>query len=330
MNARILGTGIGLPPRVVTNEELVKQVGVTNEWIVQRTGIQTRRFVDEGVGPSDLGLEASHQAIRNAGLKAEDIDLIIFATFTPDYQAPGSSWLLQDKLGLQGVATLDVRAQCAGFLWAMSIANQFIVSGKHRHVLVVAAEVQSTILDYSEKGRGVAILMGDGAGAVVMGPCEDKKRGVLDVFLHSDGSNFKSLWMQAPMTVRKPYLTHAMIDEGMHFLQMDGRRVFSTALLRFPETIMEAMQKGGYTQKDVNLLIPHQANLRIIEAVAQKLEFPMEKVYTNIQRYGNTSGASIPIALHEALNEGRVREGDLLVFAAFGGGFAWGSALLRW
>lgn len=328
--SRILGLGMAVPPTVIDNTELGARLGIAPEWIFKRTGIEKRHFVEEGTGPADLAAEATRAALAQAGLQATDLDLIIFATFTPDHQAPGSSWFLHEILGLPPIATFDIRAQCAGFLTGLSIASQYVRSGTYQHVLVVGAEVQSTLLDYAEKGRHVAILFGDGAGAAIVGPGDDPTRGILDTVMRSDGSHTRSLWMPAPASKRAPYLTPEMIAAGEHYLQMDGRKVFEVAVQRFPEVIREVLDRNGYRLEDADLIIPHQANLRILQAVERALDVPGDKIYCNIQRYGNTSAASIPIALVEAVQEGRVKRGDLVVLAAFGGGLAWASTLLRW
>lgn len=328
--ARILSTGMYVPPRVVTNHDLAALFDTSDEWIVQRTGIHARRYVEDGVGAADLGFEAAQMALSRAGLKATDLDLILFATLSPDVTFPGSSCLLQARLNCPGVATLDIRNQCTGFVYGLSIAEQYIQTGKYRNILLVGAEVHSSGLDFSDAGRDVTVLFGDGAGAVVVGRSESMERGILATSLHADGSEWESLCLIAPQSRRTPRLTWEMVEEGLHFPKMNGKHVFKFAVEHLPETIQESLREAGYSSSQIDLLIPHQANLRINEMVARKLGFPPEKVYHNIQRYGNTTAASIPMALHEALEEGRLKEGELLMLAAFGSGFTWGSALIRW
>lgn len=330
IRSRILGLGMYVPPRVMDNVEIGKRTGLDPDWILKRTGIETRRFADPGVGPADLAAEAARQALDAAGLRPQDLDLILFATFTPDYQAPGSSWFLQDLLGCPHIATFDIRAQCAGFLTGLSVASQYIATGTYKHILVVGAEVQSTLLDWSEAGRHSAILFGDGAGAAVVGPSEDPSRGILDSVMRSDGSSARALWMPAPSSKSDPYLTPEMIARGEHFLLMDGRRVFEIAVVRFPEVIREVLGRNGLTLDNIDLVIPHQANTRILQGVARALDVAENRLYSNIRRHGNTSAATIPIALYEAARDGDIKEGDLLVLAAFGGGLAWASTLMRW
>lgn len=328
--SRILGLGMAVPPRIVDNAEIGRRLDLDPDWIFKRTGIETRRFVDPGVGPASLAAEATRQALAAAGLSASDLDLILFATFTPDFQAPGSSWFLQDLLGVPNVACFDIRAQCAGFLTGLSVAQQYIATGRYRHVLVVGAEVQSTLLDWSPAGKQVALLFGDGAGAAVVGPSDDPARGLLDTVMHSDGGQTSALCMKAPGSIHHPYLTTDMVERGDHFLHMDGRKVFEIAIQRFPEVIREILERNGLGVADVDLVVPHQANHRILQSVMRLLDVDEQKLYINIHRYGNTSAASIPIALYEAVQEGRVKPGDRVVLAAFGGGLAWASTLMRW
>lgn len=328
--ARIIGTGMYVPPRVVTNHDLARLFETSDEWIVQRSGIQTRRYVEDGVGASDLGLEASRMAIRNAGIRPEDLDLILFATLSPDITFPGSACLLQHKLGLKGCAALDLRNQCSGFLYGLVVAAQFIATGFYRNILLVGAEVHSTGLDFSNRGREVTVLFGDGAGAVVLTRAEDSTRGMLAATLHADGSEAEALWLVAPQSRRIPRITPEMLDEGLHYPKMNGKHVFKYAVEHLPAAIHTVLDQSGHELSEVKLLIPHQANLRINELVARKLGIDGDRVYHNIQRYGNTTAASIPIALHEALQEGKFSEGDLVLFAAFGSGFTWGAALFRW
>ena len=327
--ARIIGTGRALPPRVVKNEELTRLMDTSDEWIVQRTGVRERRYVDPGTGSSHLGAEAARKAIANAGITVNDIDLIVFATLSPDHVFPGNGVLVQERLRMRNVGALDVRDQCTGFVYGLSVAEAYVKGGFHDHVLVIGAEVQSTGLDFSTKGRDVAVIFGDGAGAVVVGPAEPGK-GILSSHLHSEGKYAKELWVEGPSFVDHPWLTHEMIDAGRHFPKMNGRYVFTHAVRRFPEVTREALEKNGLTVADLSLLIPHQANLRITQAVGAALQLPEGKVFSNVERYGNTTAASIPIALDECLEQGRIREGDIVCLASFGSGFTWASTLLRW
>lgn len=327
--SRILGMGHHVPERVITNEDLKQWMDTSDEWIVQRTGIRERRWVVGDVGATDLAEVAARNALEEAGLKASDIDLIIFATLSPDLCFPGSSCLLQERLEIPGTATLDIRNQCTGFVYGLSIADQFIRSGMMKHVLVVGAEIHSTGLDMSTRGRDVTVLFGDGAGAAVLGPSEDEHR-ILTSRLHADGRYHSILMTEAPASRTNPRITKEMLDEGRHYPRMDGQAVFKQAVQRLPEVIGEVLTEHGYTPADIDMLIPHQANLRINEMVARLMKLAPEKVYNNIQRYGNTTAASIPIALHEAIGEGRVRSGDLVVLAAFGAGLTWGANLIRW
>ncbi len=327
--ARILGTGMYLPERVVTNDELGRLMDTSDAWIQERTGIIERRFVESGTGASDLALEASRKALEAAGLEPADLDLIIFATLSPDYTCPGSAVLLQDKLGVGNIGALDVRNQCSGFIYGLAVADAFIRVGQYRHILLVGAEVHSSGLDMSTAGRDLAVLFGDGAGAVVLGPSQND-RGVSSVHLHAQGKYATKLWLEAPASRYNPRISEEMLREGRHLPKMEGRAVFKHAVRRFPEVIREALDAGGIGLEDVDLLFLHQANLRISEAIASVLGTPMEKFFTNIQYVGNTTGASIPIALDQAVHQGRVKEGDRLILAAFGSGFTWASALVVW
>lgn len=327
---RILGTGFYVPEKVVTNHDLAKMFHTSHEWIVQRTGIEERRYVGEGVGASDLALEASRRAIENAGLTPNDIDFIIFATLSPDYTFPGSGVFLQDKLGVPEIGALDVRTQCSGFIYSLSIADQYIRTGMYRRILVVGAEVHSTGLEFADRGRDVTVIFGDGAGAVVVGPIDEGERGILSTHLHSQGKYAKKLWLESPGSIYHPRLQQRMLDEGSWYPKMDGKYVFKHAVTRLQEVIQEGLEANGLKASDIALLVPHQANLRINQMVAMAMEIPEEKVQNNIQKYGNTTAASIPIALHEAIEEGKVSEGDIVVLAAFGSGFTWASAVIRW
>jgi 3-oxoacyl-[acyl-carrier-protein] synthase-3 len=328
--SRILGVGRYLPEKVVTNFDLEKMMDTTDEWIRQRTGIEQRRFAAEGEGAALMGTRAAEEAIKNAGLKKQDIDFIIFATLSPDYNFPGSGVLVQDLLGIDTIGALDVRNQCSGFIYSLSIADQFIKTGMYKYILVIGAEVHSTGIDLSTRGRDVAVLFGDGAGAVVVGESEDEKRGILSTHLHSEGKYAKELWVEAPASVLHPRLTHEMLDQGRHYPKMNGRNVFKHAVTRMPEVIMEALNANGYKVSDLDLLVPHQANMRINEYVGNQLGIPPEKIVHNIQKYGNTTAATIPLCLYDAIEDGRLKPGALVCIVAFGAGFTWASALLRW
>ncbi len=327
--AAILGTGRALPSRVVTNADLAKIMDTSDEWIVQRTGIRERRYVEPGTGSAALGVEAAREAIGRAGIEPGQVDFLVFATLSPDWFFPGCGVTVQEKLGLRTIGALDVRTQCTGFLYGLSVAEAYVKGGIFDHVLVIGSEVQSTGLDMSTAGRDVSVIFGDGAGAVVVGPAEPGM-GILSCHLHSEGKYARELMLEAPTSLENPRMSREMIDAGRHFPKMNGRYVFAHAVRRFPEVIREALSANGLSMEDLSLVIPHQANLRITQAVAEALQVPGGKVYSNIERYGNTTAASIPIALDECVEGGRIREGDLVCLAAFGSGFTWAAALLRW
>jgi 3-oxoacyl-[acyl-carrier-protein] synthase-3 len=328
--ARILGTGSAVPDRVVTNADLSKWIDTSEDWILERTGIRERRWVEEGsgIGSAHLGAQAAKKALADAGVDAKEITLVVFATLSPDHDFPGNGVLLQRELGIPGPATLDLRQQCNGFLYGLSIADAYIRAGMHRHVLVVAAEVQSTGLDISDRGRDMTVIFADGAGAAVVGPADGESR-ILSSHLHVDGQHAEDLWCEFPSSRSSPRLTPAVIAEGRHYPRMNGRVVFKHAVSRMEEAVREACAANGVEVGQIDLLVPHQANLRIIESVRSALKLPAEKVVVNIDRYGNTTGASIPLALDESRRAGVVKPGDLVCLAAFGSGFTWGATLLR-
>ena len=327
---RILGIGGYLPPRVVTNHDLARLMDTSHEWIVERTGIHERRWADEGTCCTDLALPAARAALEQAELTADHLDLIIFATTTPDHDFPGAGVFLQQKLGVAGIPALDIRQQCTGFVHGLAVADAFIRAGLHEHVLVVGAELQSAALDVSTRGRDMAVLFGDGAGAAVVGPAGDEGRGILSTHLHADGADARILWMEKPGSAFRPRISAADLEAGLHYPRMEGRRVFKHATTRMPEAVREALDANGLTIAELDLLIPHQANLRISESVAHHLGLGPERVHNNIQTTGNTTAASIPLCLCDAQRSGRLREGMLVCLAAFGAGLTWGSALLRW
>jgi 3-oxoacyl-[acyl-carrier-protein] synthase-3 len=325
----ILGLGQYLPDKVVTNDDLAKMFDTSDEWIQQRTGIRERRYVEDGVGPADLAVPAAKQAVEAAGLKLEDIELIIFATLNPDYFFPGSACVLQKELNLPGIAALDIRNQCSGFIYGLSIADAFIRMGMYKHIMLVGAEVHSSGLEFSDTGRDVTVLFGDGAGAAVLGATDDEDRGIISSHLHADGQYMADLWMEYPSARRFPRITKENLDEGKHYPRMNGRKVFKMAVEKLPEVINEALNASGLTVADIDLLVPHQANLRINEYVVKEMGIPPEKVFNNIQKYGNTTAGSIPIALNEAIQAGKAKKGDTIMLAAFGSGFTWASCLLK-
>jgi len=332
VNSRILGLGHYVPERVVTNDDLTHVMDTSDEWIQQRTGIRQRHFVTEDQGPADLALHAAREALREAALAPADLDLILLGTLSPDVDFPASASLLQRHLGVRGMPVMDVRNQCSGFLYMVATADAFIRSGDARHVLVVGAETHSTGLDLSTQGREVGVIFGDGAGAVVLGPEPDEKKGILSTHLHSEGKFAEKLMVEPPSSRVSPRVSADMLTGPGSRLwpRMEGRYVFKHAVARFTEVITEALEANGLTKADIDILIPHQANLRISQLVAMGFELPEEKVFNNIQRYGNTTAASIPIALYEARREGRVPPGTLMCLASFGAGFTWGAALIRW
>jgi 3-oxoacyl-[acyl-carrier-protein] synthase-3 len=318
----------------------------SDAWIQERTGIKERRFAHRTEETTTtMGVEAAKMAMERAGVNAEDIDFIVFATLSPDYYFPGCGVLLQRAMKMKEIGALDVRNQCSGFIYALSVADQFIRSGMYKNILVVGSEKHSFGLDLTTRGRNVSVIFGDGAGAVVLQPTEED-RGMLSTHLHSDGSEAEVLAMYNPGThanhwkegladfdeaeAAQMFMSHNMIDKAQLFPNMDGQTVFKKAVVKFPEVILEALDQNGYKPSDLSLLVPHQANLRISQFVQHKLGLSDEQVFNNIQRYGNTTAASIPIALCEAWQEGRIKKGDLVCLAAFGSGFTWASALLKW
>jgi 3-oxoacyl-[acyl-carrier-protein] synthase-3 len=329
--SKIAGVGHYLPEKVVTNFDLEKIMETSNDWILERTGIEERRYFEVGKDTTaNMGAKASLKALAMAGLEASELDLIVFATLSPDYVFPGSGVLLQRELGLKEIPAIDVRNQCSGFIYALSIADQFIKTGMYNNVLVVGSEIHSSGLDMTTRGRAVSVIFGDGAGAVVLTPSDTEDSGILSTHLHADGELAEELACLAPTSNQPERLTHEMIDDASIYPIMNGQTVFKNAVVRFPEVIMEALQKNNYQPSDIDMLIPHQANLRIIQFIQQKMKLPAEKVFSNIQRYGNTTAASVPIALSEAVEQGKIKSGNLVCLAAFGSGFTWASALIRW
>lgn len=348
---KIAGIGCYLPSEVYTNDDLTEFMDTSDEWIQERTGIKERRYAKKHEETTTtMAAEASKIAIERAGISKEDIDFIIFATLSPDYYFPGCGVLLQRALGITNteIGALDIRNQCSGFVYGVSIADQFIKTGMYKNILLVGAEMHSMGLDYRTEGRGVTVLFGDGAGAVVLQPTEKDNQGILSTHLHSDGTNAEHLALINPGShgghhlkdtdfgypkSKNPggvFVTQKMVDDHMLSPNMTGQLVFKTAIKKFPQVINEALAKNEKTAEDIDLLVPHQANLRISQFVQKVMKLRDDQVYNNIQRYGNTTAASIPIALCEAWQEGKVKEGDLICLAAFGSGFTWGSVLLEW
>lgn len=329
-HSRILGTGHAVPPRVVTNDDLAKLMDTSDEWITQRTGIRQRHWIVEGESGTALAREAADQAIAAAGIPASAIEVIVFATSSPDHMAPGNGVFLQHMMGLGTVPAIDIRTQCSGFVYGLHMADAYIRSGLYRTVLVVGAEVQSTGMDITDRGRNTAVIFADGAGAAVVHAHDDPDgSAVLGWDLHGDGAYAEKLWVDAPGAVYHPRNQAEFLDNKC-FLEMDGREVFRHATTRMPESVRAAMQHAGVTAEHLALLIPHQANLRISEMVQKQLGLRDDQVYNNIERFGNTTAATIPIALDECVRSGRLKRGDLLAITAFGSGFLWGSAVIRW
>ena len=331
-NSKITGTGHFVPENIVTNDDLSKIMDTNDKWIQERTGIKERRHVVKGDGNtnSSMAVKASKIAIAKAGLTVDDIDFIVYATISGDLFFPGSSALVQDQLGCKkNIAALEVRNACSGFIYALSVADQFIKTGMYKNVLVIGAEIHSTGIDLTTRGRDVSVLFGDGAGAVVLSQTTEE-RGILSTHLHAEGKYAKELFVEAPSSTKwVPELLNDT-DDLSYFPYMNGREVFKHAVTRFPEVIMEGLEANGMSNTDIDLFIPHQANLRISQFVGKRLGLPEEKVFNNIQKYGNTTAATLPIALDEALEEGKIKEGDIVVLAAFGAGFTWASAIIKW
>ncbi len=328
----IQGTGRHLPKRLVTNDDISRLMDTSDEWIIQRTGIEQRYWVpeDENIGPSDLGAEAAKKALEKAGWTPEDIDLIIFASLSPDLFFPGSGCLLQHLLGLHTTPALDIRQQCTGFFYGIATADAFIRSGQANRVLFVGAEIHSRGLDISSRGRDVAVIFGDGAGAICLEGVEtDEPVGVLASALHSQGEFSHSLMIEAPTFRCAPSINEEMIKEGRHYPKMDGRLIFKNAVRRLPEVAGEVLDKAGLTMNDIDLVIPHQANLRINQAFQKAMNLEDEKIFNNINKYGNTTAASIPIALDEVIENKKVGRGDTVLFIGLGAGLTWGSIVYR-
>ncbi len=329
-NSKIVGLGKYLPKRIVKNAELESMMDTSDAWIQERTGIKQRHYANPGEETvSWMGAQAALQALKMAGLEASDIDFIIFATLSPDFDFPGSGCPLQVHLGIPGIGALDVRNQCSGFVYSMAIADQFIKTGMYKNILVVGGEVQSTGIDKTSKGRDVAVIFGDGAGAAIVTATDEKGKGILSSNMHADGRFARELFLEDPGSSKPERISKEMIDEGTVYPFMNGRYVFKHAVQKFPAAINEALEDAGYTLDDVDLIIPHQANKRITEAIQMRLKLSDEKVFSNIEKYGNTTAASIPIALTEAYENGLIKEGSLVCLVAFGSGFTWGANLIR-
>ncbi len=333
-NSKITGLGYFVPENVVTNDDLSKVMDTNDEWIQERTGIKERRHVIKGEDTTmTMGVKAAKIAIERAGIDKDDIDFIVFATLSPDYYFPGPGVLVQRDLGIKTVGALDVRNQCSGFVYAISVADQYIKTGMYKNVLVIGSEVHSTGLDFTTRGRGVTVIFGDGAGAAVLSREEDSSKGILSTHLHSEGEHAEELSLIAPgMGTR--WITDIIKEndpnDQSYYPHMNGQFVFKNAVVRFSEVIMEGLMANGLSKEDIDLLIPHQANLRISQFIQRKFGLSDDQVFNNIMKYGNTTAASIPIALTEAWEQGSVKEGDLVVLAAFGSGFTWGSVIIKW
>ncbi len=333
-HSKITGLGYYVPDNVVTNDDLSKIMDTSDEWIQERTGIQERRHVNRPEQTTtSMGVKAAEVAIERAGINKEDIDFVIFATLSPDYYFPGPGVLVQRDLGLKTVGALDIRNQCSGFVYALSVADQFIRTGMYKNILVIGSEIHSRGLDMTTRGRAVSVIFGDGAGAAILSREEDLSKGILSTHLHSEGQHAEELAVVAP-GMGKRWVTDILKDndpnDESYYPNMNGQFVFKNAVVRFSEVINEGLQANGLQVSDIDMLIPHQANLRISQFIQQKFQLRDGQVYNNIMKYGNTTAASIPIALTEAWEQGKIKEGDLVVLAAFGSGFTWGSAIIRW
>ena len=346
--SKIAGIGMYVPQNIYTNNDLKQYMETSDEWIQERTGIKERRYAHRtNETTTTMGVEAAKIAIERAGTTAADIDFIIFATLSPDYYFPGCGVLVQRAMHMKEIGALDIRNQCSGFVYALSVADQFIKTGMYKNILVIGSEKHSFGLDFTTRGRNISVIFGDGAGAVVLQPATSENQGILSTHLHSDGESAEMLAMYNPGThanhwvknkvadfneaeIADMFMSKEMIDQAQNFPFMDGPAVFKKAIVKFPEVITEALAVNGLTTADLDMLIPHQANLRISQFVQQKLGLADEQVFNNIQKYGNTTAASIPLALCEAWEQGKIKKGDLICLAAFGSGYTWGSVLVRW
>jgi 3-oxoacyl-[acyl-carrier-protein] synthase-3 len=322
--------GTFVPDRVVTNADLAKVMDTTDEWIQQRTGIKERRWVVEGQGTADMAEAAARQALDRAGWKPSDVEAIIFATLSGDHMFPGDGCYLQARLGLPGVPALDIRNACSGFLYGLSVANGWIASGQYRRVLLVGAEIHSTGLDVSTRGRDTAVIFGDGAGAACLEATDDPGRGLLSIQIHADGRYAGDLKVDAPGAIYHPRVSVKQIEEGLVYPHMEGQKVFKHAIVKMPEVVRQLLARNALAPADIKLLVAHQANLRISEVVQRSLELRDDQVFNNIQKFGNTTAASIPLCLAEGVEARGVKRGDLVALCAFGAGFTWGGALVRW
>jgi len=332
-NSKIIGLGKYVPDHVVTNDDLSKMMDTNDAWIQERTGIKERRWIKEGTDDTSatMGAEASKMAIERSGLTKDDIDFIVFATMTPDYYFPGCGVQIQDFLDMKNVGAIDIRNQCSGFIYAISVADQFIKTGMYKNVLVVGAEYHSNGLDKTTRGRGVTVIFGDGAGACVLSREEDATKGILSTHLHSEGKYADKLIVESPSIKHwVPQILESKEEDLSYFPYMDGTFVFKHAVVRFSEVIMEGLMKNRLKKEDIDMLIPHQANLRIAQFIQKKFALRDDQVFNNIMKYGNTTAASVIIALTEAWEEGKIKAGDNVVLAAFGSGFTWGSAIIKW
>lgn len=333
--SKIAGLGSYLPENVVTNDDLSKLMDTNDAWIQERTGIQERRHIKKGDGNSTatMGAKAARIAIERSGIDKDDLDMIVFATLSPDYYFPGCGVQVQEMLDIKTIPALDVRNQCSGFIYALSVADQFIKTGMYKNILVIGSENHSGGLDFTDRGRSISVIFGDGAGAAVLTRTDHISQGILSTHLHSEGKHAMELSLRAPSTeywVPQIIAENPQGDDIPYYPHMNGQFVFKNAIQRFSEVIMEGLKANGLEVSDIDMLIPHQANLRISQFVQQKFKLKDSQVYNNIQKYGNTTAASIPIALTEAWENGKIKQGDLVVLAAFGSGFTWGSAIIEW
>lgn len=329
--SRILGLGAYVPPRVVTNNDLAQWMETSHDWIVERSGIEERRWVDEGESGAGMAAKAAREACEKAGVDLKEIDCIVYATLSPDHNFPGSGVFMQRELGLKEIPCIDIRQQCTGFVYGLSIADAFIRIGQYKHVLVVGSEIHSTGLDVSTRGRDVTVLFGDGAGVALLGRATDDEHVILSTHLHADGGEAEILWVDRPGSQHHPRITAEDMDAGRHYPKMEGKKVFKHAVTRIPQAIMEGMMANGIKSiGEIDMVIPHQANLRINQMVAKMIGLPEDRMHNNIQKYGNTTAASIPLCMHEAVAIGKIKPGHLVCLVAFGAGLTWGSVFLRY